>query len=77
MSAYTIGRHPGRAIVATGVDRVLVQTPYLSSSELRKLTDQLHTRLEQDRYQRKILGTLTEDTQQTNVEEVADESPTS
>jgi S-DNA-T family DNA segregation ATPase FtsK/SpoIIIE len=56
MSAYTIGRHPGRAIVATGVDRVMVQTPFLSTEELKKFSDQLSARLKSDDYTRKVLN---------------------
>jgi S-DNA-T family DNA segregation ATPase FtsK/SpoIIIE len=59
MSAYTIGRHPGRAIVATGMDRVMVQTPFLSPSELKKLTEQLYERLKQDNYSRKVVSEAT------------------
>jgi S-DNA-T family DNA segregation ATPase FtsK/SpoIIIE len=58
MSAYTIGRHPGRAIVATGMERILVQTPFLSTAELSKLSDELKVRLDHDGYHRKVIGMI-------------------
>jgi hypothetical protein len=74
MSAYTIGRKPGRAIVTTGIDRVLVQTPFLSPIELKKITDRISAVLKQDGYSRSVLGAIDGEKPTEKVEEVADES---
>lgn len=55
MAAFTIGRRPGRAFLAKGIDRVMVQAPYISSNKVREIADQLAERLKQQDYARHIL----------------------